>query len=67
MQDSELIEQIEKIEELLEKLKLDLEEREKDTSLERKDNQTKVSVGDWVTIQNPKERARKGRKNSQDQ
>ena len=54
MQDSELIEQIEKIEELLEQLKLDLKEREKTSSLERTENQNKVSVGDWVEIKNPK-------------
>ena len=46
MQDSELIKQIEKIEELLEQLKLDLKEREKPINLERTDNQNKVSVGD---------------------
>ena len=54
MQDSELIEQIEKIEELLEKLKLDLKERKRTSSLERTESQNKVSVGDWVEIKNPK-------------
>ena len=54
MQDSELIEQIEKIEELSEKLELDLKERKRTSSLEGTENQNKVSVGDWVEIKNPK-------------
>ena len=54
MQDSELIKKIEKIEELLAQLKLDLTERENPTNLERTDNQNKVSIGDWVEIKNPK-------------
>ena len=65
MQDSELIEHIEKIEELLEKLKLDLKRKRKDIQ-SGENGKPKQGIRQRLgRNQKPKERARIGRKSSQ--